>query len=127
MDGVIMEEIPRAVPWVVAALSALGNVAQMVNGWRRGKIDIDKIRQDMTIELIEKARSLNKEWELRNGGYIAKLAAEKEEMLTANHRLQSEVAQLRQRVTVLEAQDKQRSAHIRSLEEELRAWQEQTP
>ncbi|NIQ88768.1 MAG: hypothetical protein GWN93_06665 [Deltaproteobacteria bacterium] len=120
----MMEEIPRAVPWVLTAISAMGNVAQMVNGWRRGRVDVDKIRQEMTIELIEKARELNTEWEVRNGKYIARLADEKEQMLSVNQRLQCEVEQLRKRVSALETVDKERVARIRALEDELRAWQE---
>lgn len=122
MDTMI-NEIPRAVPWILTALSSMGNVAQMVNGWRRGKIDIDKVRQDMTLELIEKARELNLEWETRNSSYIARLAAEKEEMLTSNQRLRIEIEQLHQRVAALEALDRKRASHLRMVEDELRAWQ----
>ena len=118
-----MDEIPQAVPWILTALSGLGNLAQMLAGLRRGRVDVDKIRQDMTLELIEKARELNGQWEVRNGNYIARLAAEKEEMIAVNQQLQSEVGQLRRRVMVLESLNKAQASRIRSVEDELRAWQ----
>lgn len=122
-----IEEIPRAVPWILTALSGLGNIAQMINTWRRGGVDVKKIQQDMTVQLVEKMHALSDAQEERNGDYITRLATEKEEMLTANQRLRAEVGQLRRRVTALEAQDKARAAHLRMVEDELRAWQEQAP
>lgn len=111
-------EIPQSVPWVVAAVSVLTAVAQTVNGWRKGRVDVEKIRQELTFELIEKARQLNAEWEQRNGVYIERLAEEKEAILAVNHELQKELGRLRERVCILETRDKAREAEIKALERE---------
>ncbi|MGD8500732.1 MAG: hypothetical protein PVJ86_08800 [Phycisphaerales bacterium] len=111
-------EIPQSVPWVVALISALTAIAQTINGWRKGRVDVDKIRQELTFELIEKARQLNAEWERRNGVYIRRMAEEKEAILTVNHELQKELARLRERIRILEARDRMREAEAEALKQE---------
>lgn len=113
-------DIPQSVPWVVALVSALTAIAQTVNAWRKGRVDVDKIRQELTFGLIEKARELNAEFERRNGLYIQRLAEEKEAILAVNQELQKELARLRERVRILETRDKAREAEVEALRQERR-------
>jgi chromosome segregation ATPase len=111
-------EIPQSIPWVVALVSALTAIAQTVNGWRKNRVDVERIRQELTLELIDKMETMNAERERRNGAYIKRVAEEKEAILAVNHELQKELSKLRERVRILEARDKTRAAEVGALKRE---------
>jgi chromosome segregation ATPase len=113
-----MSDIPQSVPWVVALVSALTAIAQTVNSWRKSRVDVDRIRQELTLELIEKMEAMNAERERRNGAYAKRLAQEKEAILSVNRELQKELGRLRERVRILETRDRAREAEVQALRRE---------
>lgn len=111
-------DIPQNVSLTAAIFSGLAAIAQTIRLWQRGRIDIEKIRQDLTLDLIGKIEKSDAERERRNGVYIQRLAEEKEAILSVNHGLQKELGRLRERVRILEARDRMREAEVGALREE---------
>lgn len=111
-------DIPQNVSLTAAIVSGLAAIAQTIRLWQRGRIDIEKIRQDLTLDLIGKIEKSDAERERRNGVYIQRLAEEKEAILSVNHGLQKELGRLRERVRILEARDRMREAEVGALREE---------
>lgn len=99
-----MGDIPQEAPWQIAtALSVVANVGQMLLGWRKTRsevgrvdIDIDKIRQDLVIELIEKNRELRDEMLAQNDRRIAQLKTALVEAKEESTKLRARVADLEQ-------------------------------
>jgi len=122
-------ESSQGVPTWLAGLAVLfgllGNVLQWLAGLRKSRtdankadVDVDKIRQDLMIELVEKSRTLQQEWEKKNEKYVTRLVEERDRIIAVNRGLKEDLAKLEQRLEFLETENKAAKAEMRRLREE---------
>jgi len=127
-----MSDISQVTPWqITTLLSIVANFGQLVLGWRKtrseaGRVDadIDKVRQDLVVELIDKSRELRDEMLAQNDKLIVSLKVSLKEAKEEGVALKARVAELEQAITGSEKARREAEAEMVSmiavLEESIR-------
>lgn len=122
-------DAPQNLPWLITAISALGNIAQLVTGWRKSDSDADKsdaetdaIRQQIEMDALQQVRELQA-WMREQS---VEIRAENTELRTRLESLEDSFEDLgRQLEKERIAWETERAGLLRRLtdmEDENRAW-----
>lgn len=141
-------DITQETPWqITTLLSIAANFGQLLLGWRktrseagRADVDMDKVRQDLVVELIDKSRELRDEMLAQNEKRITEakeesialkarvaeleqaIADSEKARLEAEAELVSMIAMLEESVRELGAAFEVERYRRIALEDELREW-----
>lgn len=109
-----------AVGWLVAAVSAVGNLIQFVKNFRQSDAETDKLRQEIQISALEEMRELQTAIREQAQQWLNRMRAERDEFAIQNRLLLSRVDVLEETVEELARQlANERIAR----ERERKAWQ----
>lgn len=125
-------DTPQVTPWqITTLLSIAANFGQLLLGWRKTRseagrvdVDVDKVRQDLVVELIDKSRELRDEIEAQNEKRIVFLKTRLKEAEEESKALKAGVAELEQAIADSEKARREAEAEtvflIDTLEESVR-------